>query len=126
MPREAAYVQGLCRMKRPLDSENYLVQHELFGPWAGSSSCLVSEPGTGKTHLATGLAIAACRQRRRVRFTTAAALVNQLVEAQREQSLSRMLARWSRVELIVIDELGYVSTGRGARRTALPGHRRTG
>jgi DNA replication protein DnaC len=35
-------------------------------------------PGTGKSHLATGLAIAACRQRRRVRFTTAAALVNQL------------------------------------------------
>ena len=64
--------------------------------------------GTGKSHLATGLAIAACRQRKRVRFTTAAALVNQLVEAQREQSLSRMLARWSRVELIVIDELGYV------------------
>ena len=69
---------------------------------------LVGDPGTGKSHLATGLAIAACRQRRRVRFTTAAALVNQLVEAQREQSLSRMLARWSRVELIVIDELGYV------------------
>jgi hypothetical protein len=45
---------------------------------------------------------------RRVRFMTAAALVDQLVEAQREQSLSRMLARWSRVELIVIDELGYV------------------
>ena len=56
---------------------------------------LVGDPGTGKSHLATGLA-------------TAAALVNQLVEAQREQSLSRMLARWSRVELIVIDELGYV------------------
>jgi DNA replication protein DnaC len=69
---------------------------------------LVGDPGTGKSHLATGLAIAACRQRRRVRFTTAAALVNQLVEAQREHSLSRMLARWSRVELIVIDELGYV------------------
>jgi len=69
---------------------------------------LVGEPGTGKTHLATGLAIAACRQRKRVRFTTAAALVNQLVEAQREQSLSRMLARWANVELIVIDELGYV------------------
>jgi DNA replication protein DnaC len=69
---------------------------------------LVGEPGTGKTHLATGLAIAACRQRKRVRFTTAAALVNQLVEAQREQNLSRMLARWSHVELIVIDELGYV------------------
>jgi len=69
---------------------------------------VVGDPGTGKNHLATGLAIAACRQRRRVRFTTAAALVNQLVEAPREQSLSRMLARRSRVELIVIDELGYV------------------
>jgi DNA replication protein DnaC len=69
---------------------------------------LIGEPGTGKSHLASGLAIAACRQRRRVRFTTAAALVNQLVEAQREQSLTRMLARWSRLELIVIDELGYV------------------
>jgi DNA replication protein DnaC len=69
---------------------------------------LVGEPGTGKSHLATGLAIAACKQRKRVRFTTAAALVNQLVEAQRQQGLSRLLARWSRVELIVIDELGYV------------------
>jgi len=69
---------------------------------------LIGEPGTGKTHLATGLAIAACRQRKRVRFTTAAALVNQLVEAQREQSLTRMLKRWATVELIVIDELGYV------------------
>jgi DNA replication protein DnaC len=50
---------------------------------------LVGDPGTSKSHLATGLAIATCRQRRRVRFTTAAALVNQLVEAQREQSLTR-------------------------------------
>ena len=69
---------------------------------------LIGEPGTGKTHLATGLAIAACRQRKRVRFTTAAALVNQLVEAQRDQSLTRMLKRWASVEMIVIDELGYV------------------
>jgi DNA replication protein DnaC len=56
-------------------------------------------------HLATGLAIAACRLRKRVRFT-AAALVNQQVEAQRDQRLTRMLARWAIVELIVIDELG--------------------
>jgi hypothetical protein len=75
---------------------------------APSRFCWAEIPGTGKSYLATGLAIAACRQRRRVGFTTAAALFNQLVEAQREQSLSRMLARWSRVELIVIDELGYV------------------
>jgi DNA replication protein DnaC len=43
-----------------------------------------------------------------VRFITAAALVNQLLEAQREQTLSRMAARWARIELIVLDELGYV------------------
>src|SRR5581483_8406040 len=41
----------------------------------------LGEAGTGKTHLATGLAVAACRQRRRVRFTTAAEMVNELVEA---------------------------------------------
>jgi DNA replication protein DnaC len=69
----------------------------------------LGEPGTGKTHLATGLAVAACRQRRRVRFTTAAALVNDLIEAQHQHQLSRVIHRWARVELIVIDELAYVA-----------------
>ena len=69
---------------------------------------LLGEPGTGKTHLATGLALAACRQRKRVRFATAAALVNELVEAKHHNELSRVLGRWSRVDLIVLDELGYV------------------
>ena len=69
---------------------------------------LLGEPGTGKTHLATGLAMAACRQRRRVRFATTAALVNELVEAKHHNELSRVLGRWSRLELIVLDELGYV------------------
>jgi DNA replication protein DnaC len=68
----------------------------------------VGEPGSGKTHLATGLCVVACRQRRRVRFTTAAALVNELVEAKHLNQLSRALGRWSRYELIIIDELGYV------------------
>jgi|SRR4051794_31879907 DNA replication protein DnaC len=68
----------------------------------------LGEPGTGKTHLATGLCVAACRQRRRSRFTTATALVNELVEGKHQNQLSRALGRWSRYELIVIDELGYV------------------
>jgi DNA replication protein DnaC len=68
----------------------------------------IGEPGTGKTHLATGLCVAACRQRRRSRFTTAAALVNELVEAKHGNQLSRALGRWSRYEVIVVDELGYV------------------
>jgi DNA replication protein DnaC len=69
---------------------------------------LLGEAGTGKTHLASGLCVAACEQRRRVRFTTATALVNELVEARAANALSRALGRWERVELICIDELGYV------------------
>lgn len=64
--------------------------------------------GTGKTHLATGLCVAACRQCRKVRFTTAAALVNELLEAQHQNQLSRALNRYVRYDLVCIDELGYV------------------
>jgi DNA replication protein DnaC len=69
---------------------------------------LLGDCGTGKTHLLTGLCVAACRQKRRVRFTTAAALVNDLVEAQHHFQVQRVLGRWARYELIAIDEVGYV------------------
>ncbi|MGH9486038.1 MAG: IS21-like element helper ATPase IstB, partial [Terriglobales bacterium] len=69
---------------------------------------LLGECGTGKTHLATALCVAACRQRRRVRFTTAAHLVNELVEAREQNAVRRALARWQKYDLIAIDELGYV------------------
>jgi DNA replication protein DnaC len=52
--------------------------------------------------------VAACRQKKRVRFATAAALVNELVEAKHQLQLRRVLARWSRYDLIAIDEVGYV------------------
>ena len=68
----------------------------------------IGECGTGKTHLLTGLCVAACRQKRRVRFTTAAGLVNELVEAKHKLELRRVMARWSRYDLIAIDEVGYV------------------
>ncbi len=64
--------------------------------------------GTGKTHLLTALCVAACRQRHRVRFTTAAALVNELVEAKQQLQLQRVLARWARYDVVAIDEVGYV------------------
>lgn len=69
---------------------------------------LIGDSGTGKTHLATGLCVAACGQKKRVRFVTAAGLVNELVEAQHHNLLSRALARWSRYDLIALDEVGYV------------------
>jgi len=68
----------------------------------------IGDCGTGKTHLASGLCVAACRQKKRVRFTTAAGLVNELVEAQHHNQLGRLLGRWSRYELIALDEVGYV------------------
>jgi DNA replication protein DnaC len=52
--------------------------------------------------------VAACRQRRRVRFTTAAALVNELVEAKQQLQLRCVLGRWARYDVIAIDEVGYV------------------
>ena len=59
--------------------------------------------------MAIGLAVAACRQRKRVRYTTAAALVNDLMEAKDKSELNRITRRWTRYELIVIDEMGYVA-----------------
>ena len=69
---------------------------------------LLGECGTGKSHLATGLCLAACRQKRRVRFVTAAALVNELVEAKLNNQVRRLMARWQKYELIALDEVGYV------------------
>jgi DNA replication protein DnaC len=75
--------------------------------------CLIGSPGTGKTHLATALGLAACRQGKRVRFLTAAALVTRLEEAQKQYQLDRLLAQLDRAELLICDELGYLSLGRG-------------
>ena len=69
---------------------------------------LIGECGTGKSHLATGLCLAACRQKRRVRFITAAALVNELMEAKQNNLVRKMMARWQKYELIALDEVGYV------------------
>lgn len=68
----------------------------------------LGETGTGKTHLMTSLCVEACRQNKRVRFTTVAALINELVEASHNSQLSRALARWKKWDLIALDEMGYV------------------
>lgn len=72
------------------------------------SVLLIGEPGTGKTHIALALGHAATEQGRRVRFTTAARLVNELAEAKDSQDLGRTVARYSRIELLIVDELGYL------------------
>src|SRR5262245_50198126 len=84
------------------------------GEWVAekSNACLIGSPGTGKTHLAVALGLAACRQGRRVRFVTAAGLVTQLEEAQKQFQLERLLRQLDRVELLICDELGYLSFSR--------------
>jgi DNA replication protein DnaC len=64
--------------------------------------------GTGKTHLATALAFAACAQGRRARFFTVTGLVTQLLERREERSLERAQRQLERMDLLVLDELGYV------------------
>ena len=76
------------------------------------NSCLVGNAGTGKTHLAIALGLAACRQGRRVRFFTAAGLVTQLEEAQKEYRLDRLLGHLDKTDLLIVDELGYLSFSR--------------
>jgi len=68
----------------------------------------LGETGTGKSHLATGLAVAACQQRKRVRFSTVAEMVTELIEAKNQSELNRVRNRWTRYELIVLDEMAYV------------------
>ncbi|MDH7490743.1 MAG: ATP-binding protein, partial [Anaerolineae bacterium] len=63
----------------------------------------------GKTHLSIALGIKACQNGYTVRFFTAAGLITRLVEAQNEKKLSRMLKELARVNLLIVDELSYVS-----------------
>jgi DNA replication protein DnaC len=96
------------------------------GTWIDDreSILFVGESGSGKTHLATALAVCACRQGRRVRFTTLAALANELQEAESRRELARVVGRYARTELVVLDELGTFTPGR-RRRARLPGPLRT-
>lgn len=73
---------------------------------------LIGEPGTGKTHLATALGVAAASQGRAVRFVTAARLVNELMEAKDARELGRVVARYTRHSLLIVDELGYLPLSR--------------
>ena len=65
-------------------------------------------PGTGKTHLATGLGIRACQAGHRVAFATAAQWVARLAEAHAAGTLGEELTRLGRIPLIVVDEVGYI------------------
>jgi DNA replication protein DnaC len=68
---------------------------------------LLGTPGLGKTHLAIGLALSACRQGKRVRFYRTAKLVDELMTMQHNLRLSRFVSRFEKLDLLVLDELGF-------------------
>jgi DNA replication protein DnaC len=86
----------------------YLERHE--------NVALIGTIGTGKTHIAITLGLAACEQGRRVRFYTAAGLINELLEAQEMNRLSKLETWLMKQDLIVLDEVGFVPfSQRGAQ-----------
>lgn len=84
------------------------------GDWVrkGQPLCLIGDSGTGKSHLLIGLGTAAAEKGFRVKYTLATRLVNELVEAADEKTLARTIARYGRVDLLMIDELGYMELDR--------------
>jgi DNA replication protein DnaC len=122
--RKARLVRGAAfpRSKRIEDFDfaaNPLVPPALVhtlakGAWiaAGQPLCLIGDSGTGKSHLLIGFGTAAAETGYRVRYVTAAALVNELVEAADERMLSKTIARYGRVDLLCLDELGYLELDR--------------
>jgi DNA replication protein DnaC len=79
---------------------------------AGSPVCLIGDSGTGKSHLLIGLGIAAAEAGHRVRYVLASRLVNELAEADNDRTLTKVIARYGRVDLLCLDELGYLGLDR--------------
>lgn len=91
-----------------LDRDDVLELFDCEFVAAHSNVVLMGGVGTGKTHLAIALGLACCQRSYRVRFTTAAELTNQLVEAKLAGRLGRALDRMARYDVVILDELGYV------------------
>lgn len=96
---------ALPHLNKPLVLK--LAQGEYLGK--AENIVLLGNSGTGKTHLATALGMEACAQNRKVAFYTAAELVNQLLEAQAQYRLSRVEHKLNGLDLLIVDELGYLA-----------------
>ena len=79
---------------------------------AGHPLCLIGDSGTGKSHLLIALGILAAEAGYRVRYTLASKLVNELVEAADDRQLTKLINRYGRVDLLLVDELGYLQLDR--------------
>ncbi len=82
----------------------------------GQPLCLIGDSGTGKTHLLIGLGTAAAEAGYRVRYVLASRLVNELAEAENDRALTKIIARYGRVDLLCLDisgGAGFAESGGG-------------
>lgn len=89
------------RVIRELAGCEYIKEHR--------NVIILGRSGTGKTHLATALGIEACRNNFQTKFVSCYGLVNELIEARQEKDLQRLIGRHARYDLLILDELGYIS-----------------
>lgn len=75
---------------------------------------IVGNSGTGKTHIATAIGVKACKNKKNVRFYTAAQLACELMEARDEKILQKFIRKISKYKLLIIDEMGYVPLSKTA------------
>lgn len=88
------------RLFRDLCGCGYIKEHR--------NVIFLGKSGAGKTHMATALGIEACKSNYRTRFISCYRLVNELTEAREDNDLSRLIQRYSRYDLLILDELGYI------------------
>jgi DNA replication protein DnaC len=88
------------RLFRELAEGGYIREHR--------NVIFLGRSGAGKTHMATALGIEACKNKFRTRFVSCYGLVNELIEARQEKALQRLIQRYIRYDLLILDELGYI------------------
>jgi DNA replication protein DnaC len=104
------YLHDLDRSILPQDAAEKLPMLERLDFIAsGQNIILAGNPGTGKTHIATGLGLKACMQGYKVYFTTIHRLLTQLRESHSERTLRQMEIRFEKYDLVICDEFGYIS-----------------
>lgn len=101
------------RLFRELTGEDYIKEHR--------NVIFLGKTGAGKTHMSTALGIEACKNNFRTRFVTCYGLVNELIEARQERTLQRLIQRYVRYDLLILDELGYVPFTKEGIGTAFSG-----
>jgi len=104
------YLHDLKRDLLPVDAaEKLTLLERLDFVASGRNIILAGNPGTGKTHIATGLGLKACLQGYKVYFTTVHGLLTQLRESYAQRTLRQMELRFEKYDLVICDEFGYIS-----------------